>query len=603
MHALASKGRAFSQEDHKRFVEEQLLGIDVMPFAANVAACHLALQSPEYFTNKVNVAIWDSTELLPGETIPSIASLRFVLKGQTGLEMFTKPNGEDKGVVSLTGEIPEEIRLETYDVVIMNPPFTRQERFPKEYKVMLNDRFEDHKEYLHGQLGYSGYFILLADKFLKDGGRMALVLPSTVLRIKSCEGIRKLLAKHYHIEHIITTWRRSAFSESVRFREILMVARKCKPQRNAKTSIAVLKELPKTNKQVREIAELLKSSKKNWENDQISVKFYNYSRLRRDVDNWFKYISISDFGLVDVFEDLIKSDKMKKFGVLSDFIRGYELRGGLVTGLIVNSSMDRAIKTKDIWIFSKEERKQVQFRHRSLITLKFKVPRKSLRRTIRRPTGIKTIDVTRTLDHVVVEPWDAREFSQLQKFASVKITDDSMTSIKTAVEKRMGNLFIVRRLDLSAPRTHALAFYSSKLAAPVKLLWSLKTSSDNAKILCLFFNSSINLLQSLLQRSETRGAFIGLSKYILNEFSVIDPSKLSRLEIKRLLSTFDKVAHDELPSLLDQLKLKHSTRRLIDQTFLKILGYKGNIDKFLDRLYESLAEEILILKEMMAERA
>jgi hypothetical protein len=106
-----------------------------MPFAASVAACHLALQTPEYFTNKVNVAIWDSTELSPGRAIPSIEGLGFAAKGQTDLETFVRPPKRRKGVISLTDEIPTEIKLDKFDVVIMNPPFTRQERMPKEYKL------------------------------------------------------------------------------------------------------------------------------------------------------------------------------------------------------------------------------------------------------------------------------------------------------------------------------------------------------------------------------------------------------------------------------------------------------------------------------------
>ena len=602
-HLLESEGGVFAQEDHKAFAEEHLLGIDVMPFAANVAACHIALQSPQYFTDKVNVAVWDSTDLQPGKEIPSIAHLKFVLKGQTGLEMFVKPEKKDKGVVSLRGEIPKEIKLEAYDIVIMNPPFTRQERIPEEYKAKLNERFEGYKEYLHGQLGYSGYFILLADRFLNTSGRMALVLPATVLRIRSCEGIRKLWSEHYHVEHIITTRARSAFSESVRFREVLVVARKNKPDESAKTSIAVLKELPRTSTQARDMAELLKLSKTNWENDQMVVRLYDYSRLRRDVKNWFEYISVSDFDLVDIFEEISKTNKLKKLRFIGDIIRGYELRGGLVTGLIINSDIDRALKAKDIWILLNEEKESVNFRHKSLASLKFKIARKSLRQTIRRPAGIKTIDISQELDHVIIEPWDEREFSQLQKIASIKVTNNLMSSIRADVENRMGNVFIVRRLDLSAPRTHALAFYSQKPAAPAKLLWSLRSSEENAKILSLFFNSSINLLQSLLQRAETRGAFIGLSKYILNEFSVIDSSKLSKSQKKQLLTIFNDVAQQELPSLLDQLRSKHSTRRRIDLAFLKILGYKGDAPRFLDKLYESLAEEIILLRKMMAEKA
>jgi type I restriction-modification system DNA methylase subunit len=126
----------FTQEVHRRFVEEELLGVDVMPFAANIAACHLALQSPHYFTNKVQIAIWDSTDLTPEKVIPSAARLEMVLTGQTFLDSFIKPTAEAKGVVSLNGKRAEEIKLETYDLVIMNPPFTRQERLPKEYKKL-----------------------------------------------------------------------------------------------------------------------------------------------------------------------------------------------------------------------------------------------------------------------------------------------------------------------------------------------------------------------------------------------------------------------------------------------------------------------------------
>ena len=333
------------------------------------------------------------------------------------------------------------------------------------------------------------------------------------------------------------------------------------------------------------------------------VKRYNYSRLRHNLQSWFRYISVSDLGLVDIFEELLKTNKLKKLSSISDFIRGYELRGGLVTGLIVISSMDRALRSKDIWILQDEKPEYVKFNHKSLSTLEFEVSKKFLRRTIRRPTGLETIDVTQKLDYVTIERWNEREFSQLQKLASIKITDASMASIKADVENRMGNLFIVRRLNLSAPRTHALAFYSSEPAAPVKLLWSLKTSDENAKILSLFLNSSINLLQTLLQRSETEGAFIGLPKYILNEFSVINPSKLTESEKKHLLSIFDKVAQQKLPSLHDQLKSKHPARRLIDRAFLRILRYEGDVDALLDRLYESLAEEIIILKTMMAEKS
>ena len=231
---LGFEGKKLDQEIHEKFIE-QLLGVDVMPFAASVAASHLALQSPQYHTNKVKIAIWDSTELEPNMKIPSIASLRFVLKGQANLDMFSKEEKKIiKGVVRLGKEEPEEITLTKYDVVIMNPPFTRQERIPEDYKNILSARFEEYGEYLHGQLGYYGYFILLADKFLNEGGRLAFVLPAAFLRVRSAEGIRKFLSEKYNVEYIITGKKRLNFSESTWRREILFVAKKMKKAKRRK---------------------------------------------------------------------------------------------------------------------------------------------------------------------------------------------------------------------------------------------------------------------------------------------------------------------------------------------------------------------------------
>ncbi|MCD6513324.1 MAG: N-6 DNA methylase, partial [Candidatus Odinarchaeota archaeon] len=255
---LEAERKEFSQKMHELFIE-QLLGVDVMPFAASVAASHLALQSPEYHTNKVNIAIWDSTELKPNMKIPSIAGLKTILRGQTNLDMFIEEGKHVKGVVRLGEEEPEEIILTKYDVIIMNPPFTRQERIPEDYKKLLYDRFEDYKDYLHGQLGYYGYFILLADRFLKENGRLAFVLPAAFLRVKSASGIRKFLSENYNIEYIITGKKRLNFSESTWRREILFIARKIKKGGKRKHSIfAAIEKLPETKNDLERICAKIK---------------------------------------------------------------------------------------------------------------------------------------------------------------------------------------------------------------------------------------------------------------------------------------------------------------------------------------------------------
>ncbi len=597
---MLEQEKEFTQKDHSRFIVKELLGVDVMPFAASIAASHLVLQSPDFFTNKVNVAIWDSTELTPGKGIPSLAKIKHVLLGQTELDTFfgnEKSNEITKGVVRMAKTAPYEIKLDFYNVVIMNPPFTRQERIPDEYKSLLLERFSKYEEYLHGQLGYHGYFALLADKFLEEGGRIAFVLPATVLRLKSFEGIRKFLKETYHVEYIITTLYRSAFSESSRFREILLVAKKGKLKNDAKTIIVTLKTLPKTLNEARDIAIILKRTVEDWEDENLIVSLIDFNKLE-DTANWFRYISVIDRKLVDTFNDLVESEKINLLSSIIDIdeeiMRGFELEGGNVTRLIVNSSIERAIKTSDIWILEKDTKTKLKFRHK-VVMADFEIPKNAVQRTIRRASGISKIDITDELDYVIIDKWE--QYDDFQSVAGIKISKLDLERIKKAIENRIGNLHMVRRLDLSAPGTNGLTFFSSERCSPTKLFWSLNIPDECAKILALFFNSTINILQVLLSRSETRGAFVEISKYILQDFLTINPEKLSENEKGLLLNIFQEVKDVELPSILTQLKDKHPVRKKIDEAFLQILG--KNID--LDIIYEKVANEIEVLKKLMSE--
>ena len=603
---LLENEKGFTADDHRRFTEKELLGIDVMPFAANVAACHLALQSPEYFTNRVNMAIWDSTELEPNKRIPSIASLEFVLKGQTGLGMFLKPKDEVKGVISLTGAPKEEIKLEKYDVIIMNPPFTRQERIPAEYKTMLNERFQDYREHLHGQLGYFGYFIPLADKFLENNGRMALVLPATVLRIKSCEGIRKLWAERYHIEQIVTTWRRSAFSESVRFREILLVAKQRSAAGNAKTVVTVLKKMPKTPREARRMSELISQTKGDWQDTSMIVKVYDYARFRDDTTNWFKWISVSDPNLIDLMEELLKSDKLAPLSSITEVERsdlGHYKFGDFHGFILYDTSRSR--KRNDLWIADKTEKDELLAKHIKL-GWKIDVPFKALGRGLRRLSYVEAMNVTNTADYLILS-W----FEKLEDLASRLITAKELAKLnrrkietwRTKFNDRKCHVVLGRRFDISAPGTSHLAFYSENPIIGIDF-WSLKNAKNKyGKVLTLWLNSTINLLQTFIHRTETRGAWMKIHKYMLEELFAPREEKLSKANYSKLINVFNQVENTKFPSILEQLENKHPLRKLIDEAWLEILGYKGDASHILEDLYESLAEEIVILRKMMAEKS
>jgi hypothetical protein len=251
-------GRTMTKKDHERFLT-QLTGIDVMVFSAHLAVVQLALRSPKWTTDEVRIAIRDSTPLKPGDLMKPIQDV--LPRGQAKLSAWVPDSREKKrwvkqGVVSTGKKAVHEFRVDPVDVVLMNPPFTRQESIPDWLKKDLPNRFSEYDKYLHGQMGFGGYFIFLADRFLKPGGRIGFVLPSTVLRLQSYEGVRQILIdKNYDLEYVITTDARSAFSESTAFREILLIAREMKPgEKPHATKFVNLKVLPSTVEQANQIA-------------------------------------------------------------------------------------------------------------------------------------------------------------------------------------------------------------------------------------------------------------------------------------------------------------------------------------------------------------
>jgi len=595
------EGKEFNQRMHEIFIE-QLFGVDVMPFAASIAASHLALQSPEYYTDRVNIAIWDSTELEPGRKIPSIASLRFVLKGQTNLNMFAEEDYEFcKGVVKLRDEEPDEISLTKYDVIIMNPPFTRQERIPEEYKLILFDRFKEYKEYLHGQLGYYGYFILLADRFLDEGGRLAFVLPAAFLRVRSAEGIRKFLSEKYNIEYVITGKKRLNFSESTWRREILFVAKKMREgERRKDTVFAAIEKLPRTIDEVERICAKIKSIRGSYEDYEISAFTVSHKELEDNLD-WFRFIARFQTSDVSEIWEMIKdtAENLVKFGEVYNvnkiIKRGIETARGMnVHAVFIPSSIERAIRKEDVWILERVKSREIVVFNRYLKSNRVRIPKSCVVPCLRTLADNKYMDITGKTDFVVIKDFknaDEFFFGDRAKYRAVLPTWEKY------VKDRMGNLIILRRFVINAPGTIHLSYYSSTPIAAPGTTWVCNLNDEDAKILCLWFNSSINLAQIFHRRIED--VWLDIHKYILSDFFIINPHTLDDNVKNKLLSLFDKISKEEFPSLEEQYVSKFKLKREVDVAILSALGFnETEVEEILSNLYSALHTEFKALREI-----
>ena len=92
-----------------------------------------------------------------------------------------------------------------YDLVIMNPPFTRQGLLEKSYRSFLSNRFKSYSIYINKHMGLHGYSLFLAHEILSPGGLIATVLPASTIYSDYGEGLKRFLLDHYDIQLILTS--------------------------------------------------------------------------------------------------------------------------------------------------------------------------------------------------------------------------------------------------------------------------------------------------------------------------------------------------------------------------------------------------------------
>lgn len=171
---------------------------------------------------------------------------------------------------------------------------------------------------------------------------------------------------------------------------------------------------------------------------------------------------------------------------------------------------------------------------------------------------------------------------------------------KEYINRRLARLVIADRFDMSANGTRLFAWFSQVPMAGYSLVLNVIGLNEDAKILALWFNTTMSALQFYLERIETRGAWIAFRKYVMSSLDALDPLKLSADQRAVLLKIFDKIKDVEFPSFLKQLENRFPARVEIDTLMLGILGFDDyEINTILDFLYPALACEIERLKTLM----
>ena len=233
---------------HKTMIEEVLYGCDVMPSAVHITGSTLSGVEPSRDFD--NSRLYTVPYGRQRDTSVAIGSLE-LLQSSALLTLF---NMSDPAL--RTGSIGEatatqilaEFPDEGYDLVIMNPPFTRATNHEGAHADITNPAFAAFDatrrdqtamgarlnrlgkgSCYHGNAGVASAFAALADKKLKPGGVLALVLPLSAAAGLSWQGFRKMLATEHTdvtVLSIAASGADMSFSSDTGMAECLVIARK-----------------------------------------------------------------------------------------------------------------------------------------------------------------------------------------------------------------------------------------------------------------------------------------------------------------------------------------------------------------------------------------
>ena len=498
-------------------VEDVLWGYDINLTATHMAASTLGMLSPTTRFNRMNIhrallGVFDGA--------PYLGSLDF-LSGQARLAAWpsaTQQVESEQGMV----EPPPPM-----DLVIMNPPFTRDslrhDQFSRTDEQAIKRR---EKEIMEGQSyreaarlsGSANAFMVLGDKILReDGGTLAVVLPTVMATNPAASQTRKYLAQRFHIGTIVSSHdpNRIFFSENTSIGEILLVCHRWSVDRpKPATRVINLARNPATPLEALDTAARIERASES--GDQVSHDFtvqqVDAGRIERG--DWFAVNFLSPY-LVEAYRTLSETNPWTVPTVPLSELADIGPEGRRIRDAYTQSDMPTQSGRRALW------------HHKTDIT-----------QSMRAETDVY-IEPKESKRHLADSYWEQRS-----------------------------QMLLPHRLWLPLARVAAVMLPERTVGS----IWTpcRPNDPDIARALCLYLNSTPGLLSLLGQRDNRKPSYPSFSLDTLRSLLVPNFATLGAAERDLLSSWFDWVQNETLQPFPQMHE--DPVRQQIDDAVVKALG-------------------------------
>ena len=504
----------------RALIERVLTGYDINLTATHLAATTLGLLSPTTTFNEMKIF----RALLGVENGAAyLGSLEFLSPEK---ERQPRLKGWPTGIEQIESE-DTVAQAEPADLVIMNPPFTRDslrhDQFSRAQELMLKAREKELFDKLDGGIHRShngGGFLALAEKISKDeNATIAVVLPLVGATNYATREMRIYLAQQLHIETIVTSHdpTKIYFSENTNIGEMLLICRRWNsPEAKPFTRIVNLYVNPATPAEAISVAQNIKEDRRI----RGTVQFWSRERIAEG--NWGGVQFLSPF-LCETFVELRAGRlfETQQLGQLAEV--GPDGRG--IRGFASRSEVPDKDGMVALWY------------HRTDITQKM---------------------LAQTDTYIIPKRGKRRQLAALW-------------------EKR-GQLMISFRIFLPTIRCMSVRLNQKALGSlwiPCKPHESTLDAITMEKALCAYFNSVVGILAILGDRTNKKPTYPQMSMDDLRRIPVPDFTALSEAEVMQLAATYDALCNFTLLPL-PQI-MEDETRQALDRAVVSALGINDEI--------------------------
>ncbi|MFP4395963.1 MAG: hypothetical protein ACLFTI_11930 [Anaerolineales bacterium] len=528
-------------EMHQVLVGSVIHGYDVLASAIHLTASTLAMRAPEMTFKKMNLV-----SLPLGGEDHHLGSIEFLREGQYVLEGFTDLFGAVSQGQRVTGAGTETIEVPTppaLDLCVMNPPFTRSvggnllfgsspDAERQAMRKELRDLLRKQSIRASATAGLGAIFVAIGDKYLKPGGRIALVLPKALISGVAWGKTRDLFREDYQLETLIVSqdpeqWN---FSESTSLSEVLLIARKNQP------------------------ADATSDNGTEASPDDARVTAIN---LWRNPQTAYDALAV-----VQVLRQHTPPDIVDGQGAVSLWV-GRQKVGEAIAYPWAD------LRQRENWMlpcaFAQGDLIRTAYH---LLRGRLKLPGYSQshaipltplqRLGVLGPDRRDIYDGFDRVEHTTAYPafWGHSADDVLTMAQSANCYLEPLSQPKNGRPLRRteqlwplaGRLLLAERLWLNTQRTPAV-YLPRPVLSNVWWSFALREDVDGSavsKVLALWLNSTLGLLILLASRDETRGAWIDFKKGSLQNFPLLDITALTDDQIATLAAVYDQFSHETL---------------------------------------------------------